>query len=139
MSEVKQRLLVLGSGGREHAMLHALRTSPDVELFCAPGNAGTAQLATNWNLAISDIDGIINKVQEQQISLVIPGPEVVLARGISDALAAIHIPCCGPSQAAAKLETSKVFLRTLTTSLAIPSPHAVVIRDRAALAHHVAT
>ena len=138
MSEVKQRLLVLGSGGREHAMLHALRTSPDVELFCAPGNAGTAQLATNWDLAISNIDGIINKVQEQQISLVIPGPEVVLARGISDALAAIHIPCCGPSQAAAKLETSKVFLRTLTTSLAIPSPHAVVIRDRAALAHHVA-
>jgi phosphoribosylamine--glycine ligase len=139
MSEVKQRLLVLGSGGREHAMLHALRTAPDVELYCAPGNAGTAQLATNLDLALSDIDGIINKAKELQISLVIPGPEAILARGISDALAAHHIACCGPSQAAAQLETSKVFLRTLTTALAVPSPHAVVIRDRAALAHHLAT
>lgn len=138
MSELKQRVLVLGSGGREHAMLHALKTASHVELFCVPCTAGTAQLATHLDVQLDDIDGIVNSVLRHRISVVIPGPEAVLARGVSDALARNQVLCCGPSQAAAQLETSKVFMRDLTRSLSVPGPRAVAIHDRAALAHHIA-
>lgn len=128
-----QRILVVGSGGREHAMTRALSQSEDAILFCAPGNPGTATLATNLDVSIGDRSALVAASLHHGIDLVIPGPEGVLAEGLADALAQVGVACCGPSQAAAQLEASKVFMRELTAPLRIPSPQFEVVTSDAAL------
>lgn len=123
----RKRVLVLGSGGREHAMLRALATAPSVELLCAPGNPGTAELATNVPVSLDDIAAVVRVAQRYRIDLVIPGPEAVLALGVTDALSAVGIACCGPSRLAAQLETSKSFTRELTASIQVPGPRFEVV------------
>ena len=116
------KVLVVGSGGREHALCLAAHRSPlCAALFCAPGNAGIADLATCIDIAADDIDGLVTFVQEQGITFVIVGPEAALVLGLVDRLEAIGVPAFGPSQAAADLEKSKGFMKDLCQKYKIPT------------------
>ncbi|GBQ39705.1 phosphoribosylamine--glycine ligase [Acidocella aminolytica 101 = DSM 11237] len=116
------RVLIIGSGGREHALAWAIAKSPLLtKLFVAPGNPGTAQLAESVALRTSDIPSIVKFAQEQKIDLVVPGPEAPLVAGIADALAAAGIACFGPSAAAAQLEGSKIFTKEIADAAGIPT------------------
>jgi len=130
------RVLIIGSGGREHAMAASLATAQDVELFAAPGNVGTASLGRNFDVAATDLSGLFDLVRAARIDLVVPGPEAPLCAGLADRL---DVPCCGPTAAAAALEGSKAFMRELTASLGVPGPFARVVRDAAGLARAVAS
>jgi phosphoribosylamine--glycine ligase len=115
-------ILLLGSGGREHALAWKLSQSPRCEqLFIAPGNAGTAEVGTNVALALDDFDGLYEFVQEQQIELVIVGPEQPLVDGIADFFAEKGIPLLGPSREAAQLEGSKAFSKEFMQRHGIPT------------------
>lgn len=137
MKPSAKRILVVGSGGREHAMALALAQDRDLAIFCAPGNPGIATLATVWNIPLDDVTALVDAAVRHQIDLVIPGPEAALVSGLADALATVGIACCGPSQAAAQLEASKVFMRELTTPLGIPGPKYQVARSEPELARAV--
>jgi phosphoribosylamine--glycine ligase len=116
------RVLIVGSGGREHALAWAISASPLLtELFVAPGNPGVAAVATNVPLRTNDIDGLVKFAVAQKIDLVVPGPEAPLVAGLADALAAEKIACCGPSAAAAQLEGSKRFTKEIADAARIPT------------------
>lgn len=116
------RVLVVGSGGREHALAWALSASPLLSvLYVAPGNPGTAALATNVDIAAMDIAGLVGFATAESIDLVVPGPEAPLVAGLADAMAAAGIRCCGPSAAAAQLEGSKSFCKALCDEAGIPT------------------
>jgi phosphoribosylamine--glycine ligase len=116
------RVLIIGSGGREHALAWSISASPLLgALFVAPGNPGTARIATNVPIPPADIPGLVAFAQAQKIDLVIPGPEAPLVAGIADALAAAGIRCFGPSAAAAQLEGSKRFTKEIADSAGIPT------------------
>ena len=114
------RILVIGSGGREHALAWKIAQSPLVEeIFVAPGNGGTCE--HNVAISDSDIDGLVNFVKEKHIDFVVPGPELPLTLGITDAMEAIGVPCFGPSKACAKLEGSKAFSKEVMVAANIPT------------------
>lgn len=114
------KILVIGSGGREHALCWALARSPSKpQLFCAPGNAGIADVATC--LPLKNADDIISFCGKEDIALVVIGPEQPLVDGVSDALRAANIPVIGASQAAAQLEGSKDFTKKLCDKYNIPT------------------
>ena len=116
------RVLVVGSGGREHALCWALSASPMLaKLWCAPGNPGTASCAENVPIAAMDIAGLVRFAGENAVDLVMPGPEGPLAAGLTDALGLEGIRCCGPSAAAARLESSKSFTKEVCDAAAIPT------------------
>lgn len=119
--EAEMRVLIIGSGGREHALAWAIAKSPLLaKLYAAPGNPGTAEIAENVPLRTGDIAGIVKFAVDQKIDLVIPGPEAPLVAGIADALAARNIACCGPSAAAAQLEGSKKFTKDVADGAGNP-------------------
>jgi phosphoribosylamine---glycine ligase len=123
------RVLVVGNGGREHALAWALLRSPQVEqVFCAPGNGGTATMARceNVPLAVDDFAGIAQFAQTQQIELVVVGPEVPLALGITDYLQARNIAVFGPTRMGAQIEASKAWAKGLMQEANIPTARAVV-------------
>ncbi|MBL9005694.1 MAG: phosphoribosylamine--glycine ligase [Myxococcales bacterium] len=133
---MRTRILILGSGGREHALALALATARHVanlDLLCAPGNPGIAELARPIALAGSDVAAVVQAAREHAVDWVLPGGESWLCAGIADALSAVGIPCIGPTQAAAQLEASKVFARTLTAPLGVPGPQFVVVDSDATL------
>lgn len=106
------RLLVIGGGGREHALCWALRRdNPTAQLYCAPGNAGTAEIAENLTIAADDIDRIADAADMHGIDLTVVGPEVPLAQGLADRLRAEGRAVFGPSAAAAEIEASKDFAK----------------------------
>jgi len=116
------RILVVGSGGREHALTWALAGSPQVsELWCAPGNPGIAELAPCIPIEVTNIKSLVSFALLNQIDLVVPGPEAALAAGLSDAMAAAGIACCGPSCAAAQLEASKSFTKQICDAAGVPT------------------
>jgi phosphoribosylamine--glycine ligase len=116
------RLLVVGGGGREHALCWALRKeNPDAHLYCAPGNPGTAELATNLPIAADDIDRIADAADMHGIDLTVVGPEVPLARGLADRLRAEGRSVFGPGAAAAQIEASKAFSKEVMTAAGIPT------------------
>jgi len=116
------KVLVVGQGGREHALLWKLKQSPSVTaLFCAPGNAGTAQDGMNVDIRDSDIPGLVKFAQSQQIDLTVVGPEVPLCAGLVDALQKAGLKAFGPSKAAAQLEGSKIFSKKLMRRAGVPS------------------
>jgi len=116
------RLLVIGGGGREHALCWALRReNPDADLYCAPGNPGTAALATNLPIAADDLDRIADAADMHGIDLTVVGPEVPLARGLADRLRAEGRAVFGPSAAAAQLEASKAFSKEVMHAAGIPT------------------
>lgn len=104
------RLLVVGGGGREHALAWALRReNPSADIFCAPGNPGTETLAVNLALSPTDLDAIVEAVTERDIDLTIVGPEAPLAAGLADRLRHAGRAVFGPGAAAARIEASKAF------------------------------
>jgi len=120
------RVLLIGSGAREHALAWKLRQSPRLsDLFVAPGNAGTAAIAEHLPFAANDIDGLAQAARELRVDLVVVGPEEPLARGLIDRLALIGIASFGPSQAAAEIEWSKAFAKGLMERHGIPTARAV--------------
>ena len=131
------RLLVVGGGGREHALCWTLRReNPDADLFCAPGNPGTAELATNLSIAADDLDRIADVADMHGIDLTVIGPEVPLARGLADRLRAEGRAVFGPSAAAAQLEASKAFSKEVMTAAGIPTAASRTFQDlTAALAY----
>ncbi|MGC9151588.1 MAG: phosphoribosylamine--glycine ligase [Microbacter sp.] len=119
-------LLLLGSGGREHALAWKLHQSPHLkQLFIAPGNAGTSELGTNLDLSVNDFDAIKKAVLEHQINLVIVGPEDPLVRGIVDFFeqdtALKEVPIIGPNRTAAQMEGSKQFAKQFMMRHQIPT------------------
>jgi phosphoribosylamine---glycine ligase len=116
------RLLVVGSGGREHALTHALRREhPGAVIFCAPGNPGTSDLATNLSIAADDLDRLVEAAGAHRIDLTVVGPEVPLARGLADRLRAEGRAVFGPGAAAARIEASKAFAKEVMAAAGIPT------------------
>lgn len=126
------KVLVIGSGGREHAIVWKLKQSPRVEeIYCAPGNPGTAALAENIPLAVDDLNGIKKFAVDTAIDLVIIGPEYPLTLGLVDVLKAAGIRVFGPSQAAAALEGSKSFAKEIMVAAGVPTAAYATFSDRA--------
>jgi len=116
------RVLVIGSGGREHALCWKLAASPLLtKLWCAPGNPGTAAHAENVGIGVLDIGELVAFATANTIDLVVPGPEAPLVAGIADAMALAGIACCGPSAAAARLEGSKSFTHEICEAAGVPT------------------
>ena len=116
------RILVIGSGGREHALCWAIAASPLCDqLYCAPGNPGIAQEATCVPIAATDIDAILAFAKQEKIDFVVVGPEAPLVAGLVDKLEAAGIAAFGPSAAAAALEGSKGFTKDLCAKYDIPT------------------
>ncbi len=116
------RVLLIGSGGREHALAWALAASPLLtKLFVAPGNPGIAALAETVPIGATDIAALVAFARDNAIDLVLPGPEAPLVAGITDAMAAAGVACCGPTAAAAQLEGSKAFTKDVAEAAGIPT------------------
>jgi len=133
-------VLVVGSGAREHALAWKIAQSPRVErLYVAPGNPGTAQLATNIALAATDIPGLCRFCAERRISLVVIGPEAPLALGLADALRRQGRRVVGPDAAAARIESSKSFAKDLMSRAGVPTAQYAVFDELAAALDYVDT
>ncbi len=126
------KILVVGNGGREHAIAWTLLQSPNVEqVFCTPGNGGTATLkgCQNYPISVEDFAGIKTLVENQGISLVVVGPELPLALGITDYLQQHNIKVFGPNQVGAQLEASKAWSKAFMEEAGIPTAKAAVFTD----------
>ena len=127
------RVLVVGAGGREHALTWAIAASPLVDvLYCAPGNAGIAEEAECVPIGATDIAGLVEFCRRERIDFVVVGPEAPLVLGLVDALEAAGVPAFGPSAAAAELEGSKGYAKDLCRRAGIPTATHRRFRDPAA-------
>lgn len=125
------KVLVLGSGAREHAMCWSLANSPLIsKLICAPGNPGIAEEAQCINININNNDEIISLALKEKVDLVIPGPEIPLVNGIIDELHKVNIKAFGPSKEASKLEGSKKFTKNICKLANIPTAESEVFTNR---------
>ena len=111
--------MIVGSGGREHALAWAVRAA-DV-IYTAPGNPGTAEFGQNIPIQVDDLEALVGFARDEQIDLVVVGPEVPLAAGLADALVEGGVPCFGPSAAAAEIESSKAFAKAFMQRYQIPT------------------
>jgi phosphoribosylamine--glycine ligase len=134
------KALVVGGGGREHALVRALaRSASTPELFCAPGNAGIAADATVLSGVAADVPAaLVVAARERGIDLAVIGPEAGLVAGAVDALEAAGIPAFGPSAAAARLEGSKAFAKKLMAEAGVPTAGHALLRSRAEAEEHLA-
>lgn len=124
------KVLIVGNGGREHALAWKIRQSPRVkEVFVAPGNAGTALDAVNVDISATDITGLVNFAKSEKIGLTVVGPEAPLALGLVDALESEKLRVFGPSRAAAQLEASKAFCKNVLRQADVPTADFQVFRD----------
>jgi phosphoribosylamine--glycine ligase len=129
------RVLVLGSGGREHALCLALAADPAVTaLVCAPGNAGTAAVAEQRGVDLTTPAAVVDLARELAAELVVVGPEAPLVAGVADAVRAAGIDCFGPSAAAARLEGSKAFAKDVMAAAGVPTAAARVCSTPAEVA-----
>jgi phosphoribosylamine--glycine ligase len=132
------RVLVVGGGGREHALCWALAASPLLtKLWCAPGNPGIAELAECLPIAATDIAGLVGFARDNKVDLVVAGPEAPLTLGLADACAAAGLRCFGPSAAAAQLEGSKAFCKEVSDAAGVPTAAWSHFDDPAAARAHV--
>jgi len=119
------KILVIGSGGREHTLAWKLKQSSGVDrIFCAPGNAGTAQLAENVTISVSDLPALVRFAKENRVGLTVVGPDDPLAAGVVDLFLAEGLRIFGPSKAAARIESSKIFAKELMRKEGIPTARA---------------
>lgn len=124
------KILIIGNGGREHALAWKIKQSPRAKrVFVAPGNAGTARDAENVSIAAEDIAGLVSFAKAERIDLTVVGPEAPLALGVVDAFQAENLRIFGPTQAAAQLESSKVFCKSLLRQADVPTADFQVFRD----------
>jgi len=129
---------VVGGGGREHALCWSLRReNPDADLYCAPGNPGTAELATNLPIAADDLDRLADAADMHGIDLTVIGPEIPLALGLADRLRAEGRAAFGPSRAAAQIEASKAFAKEVMTAAKVPTAVSATFQDLAAALRYV--
>ncbi len=116
------KILVIGSGGREHALTWRLRQSPHTErIFCAPGNAGTAEIAENVAIPANDLQALVRFAKENHVDLTVVGPDDPLAAGIVDLFASEKLRAFGPTKSAARIEASKIFAKELMRAQKIPT------------------
>ena len=133
-------VLILGSGGREHALAWAIARSPKLEkLYVMPGNAGTAALGTNLAGDLADIDGVVAAAKDHHIDLTVVGPEAPLCAGVVDRFAQEGLRIFGPSAAAARIEGSKAYAKELMRRALVPTAKARVFDDFRAAKTYVAT
>lgn len=124
------KVLVIGKGGREHALAKALAASESCEkLYCAPGNPGMAQLGECVPISDSDIQGMVRFAKDHEIGLAVIGPEAALAAGMADALTEAGIPVFGPTKAAAQVESSKDFAKQVMAKYNIPTARYATFTD----------
>jgi phosphoribosylamine--glycine ligase len=127
------RVMVLGGGGREHALATRLAQSPLIsELICAPGNGGTARIARNVPVNAEDVAAVVQLARAESVDFVVVGPEAPLVAGVVDALADAGIPAFGPRAAGARLEGSKSFCKEFMQRHGVPTAEFAVFEDAAA-------
>jgi phosphoribosylamine---glycine ligase len=133
------RLLVVGGGGREHALCWALRReNPRADLYCAPGNPGTAEVATNLAISADDLDRLADAADMHGIDLTVVGPEVPLALGLADRLRAEGRAVFGPGAAAAQIEASKAFAKEVMQAAGVPTAASRTFKDLQSALDYVA-
>ncbi|MFA7653240.1 MAG: phosphoribosylamine--glycine ligase, partial [Candidatus Omnitrophota bacterium] len=116
------RILVIGSGGREHALAWKIKQSKLCDkLFCAPGNAGLAQIAECVNIQVEDIGGLLEFAEREKIDLTVVGPEIPLSLGIVDEFSRYGLKIFGPKRAAARIEASKIFSKEMMAKYDVPT------------------
>ena len=121
------KVLVVGGGGREHALAWRLRQDdPRIELYAAPGNPGMTGLATCVPIGATQIDALVAFARQERIAWTLVGPEIPLSLGIADAFAAAGLAVFGPTQAAARIESSKSYSKTLMMDAGVPTARAAV-------------
>jgi phosphoribosylamine---glycine ligase len=124
------RILVIGSGGREHALTWKLRLSPHADrIFCAPGNGGTSEIAENVSIPASDLPALVRFAKENRVDLAVVGPDDPLAAGIVDLFTAEKLRAFGPDKSAARIESSKIFAKELMRAHKIPTAKARTFSD----------
>jgi phosphoribosylamine--glycine ligase len=124
------KILVIGSGGREHALAWKLRQSPHAErIFCAPGNGGTVEIAESVAIPASDLEALARFAKENRVDLTVVGPDDPLAAGIVDLFAAEKLRAFGPTKSAARIESSKIFAKDLMRGQKIPTAKARTFSD----------
>jgi phosphoribosylamine---glycine ligase len=124
------KILVVGTGGREHALVWKLGRSADAErIFCAPGNAGTAEIAENISISAGDLTALVRFAKENRIDLTVIGPDDPLAAGIVDLFIAERLRAFGPTKSAARIEASKIFAKELMREQKIPTAEARTFSD----------
>ncbi len=122
MTEPGPKVLVVGAGAREHAILHALaRSALRPQLLCAPGNIGIAQVARVLPVDVAEVGALVQAAKDEGVDLVVVGPELPLVAGIADALAREGIACFGPGAAGAQLEGSKAFCKDVMEAAGVPT------------------
>jgi phosphoribosylamine--glycine ligase len=132
------KVLVIGSGAREHALVWKLSRSPQVsEIYAAPGNAGTGQIATNLPVKSTDTEELEQAAKERHIDLIVVGPEDPLAGGVVDHFQRIGIPIFGPGKAAAQIESSKAFSKALMFKYHIPCAKSRTFSDLAQARNYI--
>jgi phosphoribosylamine---glycine ligase len=131
------KILVVGSGGREHALAWKLKQSSGVErIFCAPGNAGTAEIGENVAVSASDFKALVRFARENRIDLTVIGPDDPLAAGIVDYFAGEKLRVFGPTKSAARIEASKIFAKELMREQKIPTAEARTFSDGSEALHY---